>query len=102
MKLTTIYWRDIPAQVKMKEGRKRAKALLSDRFQEGIDTAAMRAKAVDEDAYLEDWRNEDMQVQGDSIDEIVQQRAKQLEAEYDDERLTALIKNKGYAVQSEA
>ena len=42
-KLITVYWRDIPAQVTAKAGRKTAKIQLTDRFQEAIDMAAMRA-----------------------------------------------------------
>jgi len=43
---TIVYWRDIPAQVIIKQGRKAAKRELSARFQEAIDMAAMRAKAI--------------------------------------------------------
>ena len=42
-KMTTVYWRDIPAQVIVKKGRESAKVMLSQRFQEAIDRAAMRA-----------------------------------------------------------
>ena len=52
-KVVIIYWRDIPSQVTVQEGRKRAKKLLPARFQEAIDRAAMRAKKIDSDAYLE-------------------------------------------------
>ncbi len=41
--LTIIYWRDIPAQVIAKQGRKTAKRELPARFSEAIDMAAMRA-----------------------------------------------------------
>jgi hypothetical protein len=42
-KLTIVYWRDIPAQVIGKVGRRTFKKQLSSRFQEAIDRAAMRA-----------------------------------------------------------
>ena len=42
-KSTIIYWRDIPSQVVVKQGRTSAKAQLSKRFMEAIDKAAMRA-----------------------------------------------------------
>ena len=54
-KLITVYWRDIPAQVTAKAGRKTAKIQLTDRFQEAIDMAAMRAGKGSTDEYLEDW-----------------------------------------------
>ena len=42
--LTVVYWRDIPAQVIVKAGRKNAKVQLTERFEKAIDRAAMRAK----------------------------------------------------------
>ena len=42
-KLICIYWRDIPAQVVGREGRKNVKKVLAPRFAEAIDRAAMRA-----------------------------------------------------------
>ncbi len=56
-KLITVYWRDIPAQVIGRKGRKSVcKKLLDPRFQHAIDRAAMRARKTSENAYLEDWR----------------------------------------------
>ena len=56
VKQIIIYWRDIPSQVIAQRGRKREKAVLSQRFQEAIDRAAMRSNAHDTDSYLADWR----------------------------------------------
>ena len=39
--LTIVYWRDIPAQVIARAGRKTAKAELAKRFMEAIDAAAI-------------------------------------------------------------
>ncbi len=95
-KLTTMYWRDIPAQVIAKERRDTAKIVLTERFAEAIDKAAMRAKMAGTDAYLEQWRrvvtncSEDLQA---AVDEA----ASRLEQEFDDERLKALVKNGGNA-----
>ena len=41
--LVVVSWRDIPAQVIVKAGRETAKRQLSERFQQAIDRAAMRA-----------------------------------------------------------
>ena len=54
--LTVVFWRDIPAQVILKAGRRSAKRPLSDRFQKAIDRAAMHAGLHDTDAYLAAWR----------------------------------------------
>ena len=94
-KIITIYWRDIPSQVTVQEGRKRAKKLLPARFQEAIDRAAMRAKKTDADAYLDDWRRETAKQSGDDLDQLVEETVSRLEQEYDDEKLDAMIRNKG-------
>ena len=52
--LIVISWRDIPAQVIVKRGREAAKVQLSQRFQEAVDRAAMRACKGSSDAYLAD------------------------------------------------
>ncbi len=54
--LTIVYWRDIPAQVIVKTGRQAAKRQLSERFEQAIDRAAMKAKLRDTDSYLAEWR----------------------------------------------
>lgn len=95
-KLTTIYWRDIPAQVTAKVGRKTAKIQLSDRFQEAIDMAAMRAGKGSTDEYLEDWRREQTSC-SDDLDMEVNKAAKAIEDSFDLDKLQAIVKNKGIA-----
>lgn len=46
-----LYWHDIPSQVRAREGRERASAQLSTRFQEAIDNAAMACGLVGSDDY---------------------------------------------------
>jgi hypothetical protein len=95
-KLTTVYWRDIPAQVIAKERRDTAKIVLSERFAEAIDKAAMRAKMAGTDAYLEQWRREVVNC-GPDLQAAVDEAAAKLEQEFDDERLDELVKNGGNA-----
>ena len=99
--LITIYWRDIPAQVMAKRGRNRARHQLSERFQIAIDRAAMRAKKIDADAYLDDWRRVSERCEGEMQD-LVADRAQKLESTYDSVRLESIIKNKGHAPDAEA
>ena len=82
-KLTTIYWRDIPAQVIGQQGRKRHKQELSKRFAVGIDRAAMRAGRGSSKAYLEDWRRESRRCEGD-MEEAVREEVARLEAQFPD------------------
>jgi len=90
-----VYWRDIPAQVIVKAGRTSAKRELSQRFQEAIDLAAMRGKAIDTDDYLADWRRGDAVPCSNDLDTEAETLANTLEASYDDERIAALVKAYG-------
>ena len=93
-KLTTVYWRDIPAQVIAKERRDTAKIVLTERFAEAIDKAAMRAKMAGTDAYLEQWRREVVNC-GKDLQVAVDDAAEKLEQANDDARLEVLISNGG-------
>jgi len=93
-KLTTVYWRDIPAQVIARERRDTAKIVLTERFAEAIDKAAMRAKMAGTDAYLEQWRREVVNC-GRDLQVAVDEAAARLEQEFDDEHLATLVKNGG-------
>jgi hypothetical protein len=92
--LTVISWREIPAQVTAGKGRSAARAQLSERFQEAIDAAAMRAGLIGTDTYLEEWRREVRQC-GDDLEAEVAAVASQLELEYTDERLERLVRASG-------
>jgi hypothetical protein len=93
-KLTTVYWRDIPAQVIAKERRDTAKIVLSERFAEAIDKAAMRAQMAGTDAYLEQWRREVVDC-GRDLQAAADAAAADLEQTFNDARLEALVKNGG-------
>lgn len=91
-----VYWRDIPAQIIVKAGRRNiAKRELSLRFTEAIDMCAMRVGAQDSDAYLAEWRKADPVPVGDDLEAEAEKAANAIEAEYDKERLVALVKNDG-------
>lgn len=96
MKVTVINWRDIPSQVVAKAGRKSAKVMLADRFQEAIDMAAMRDKAHESDAYLNGWNKGDpVSVEGDG-QAIAEGKAAEIAAQFDDDTLAAYVKNGGW------
>ena len=97
--LIVISWRDVPAQVVVKRGRETAKVQLSQRFQEAVDRAAMRAGRGSSDAYLEDWRRAAPQPCGDELQAEAQAAAAAIEARYTDEDLERLIRAKGIDVQ---
>lgn len=91
-----VYWRDIPAQIIVKSGRRNvAKRELSLRFTEAIDMCAMRIGARDSDAYLAEWRKADPETVSDDLEAEAQKAADEIEAAYDKERLVALVKGDG-------
>jgi hypothetical protein len=93
-KLTTVYWRDIPAQVIAKERRENAKIVLTERFAIAIDKAAMRANMAGTDAYLEQWRQE-IKNCGKDLQAAADAAAAKLEQDYGDERLNELVRSGG-------
>jgi hypothetical protein len=90
-----VYWRDIPAQVIIKQGRKTAKRELTLRFTEAIDMCAMRTGAADSGDYLAEWRKADPTPVSDDLEFEADKTAAELEAAYDKERLVALVKSGG-------
>jgi hypothetical protein len=93
--LTIVYWRDIPAQVIVKAGRKSAKRQLPERFEQAIDRAAMKAKLRDTDSYLAEWRRATPVDCGEDLEGEAEAAASRLDMEYPDERLASLIRNGG-------
>ncbi len=95
--LTIVYWRDIPAQVIVREGRRAAKRQLPERFEQAIDRCAMAVGARDSDAYLAEWRRSaPVDVLGEA-ETAAQAEAERLDALHDAAALRALIANGGWA-----
>ena len=98
MQRIDILWRDIPSQVLIKRGRDRGKYMLSARFQEAIDRAAMRAGKGGSDAYLDEWRRVTTAIEAEgALADIAAQLGQEIEAQYSDEDITRLAKQNGYA-----
>ena len=94
-KLITVYWRDIPAQVIARKGRKTSfKKELHPRFQRAIDRAAMRARKQSEDAYLSDWRRESEPC-GEDLEKTVDEAVTRLETEWTVELLDTVARRGG-------
>jgi hypothetical protein len=87
--LTVIWWRDIPAQVVAREGRRTHKVLLHPRFQVAIDRAAEKAGKKSFDDYIGEWRKENRPC-GPDLEAEVAPEAARLEAEYTKEVLARL------------
>ncbi len=100
-RLVVVYWRDIPSQVIASAGRRnQAKVMLSDRFQQAIDAAAMKSGASDTDAYLEDWRRSEPAECGEDLQAAADAQAEKLETAYGRDRLRTLIAAGGRAEEA--
>jgi hypothetical protein len=94
--LTVIRWRDIPMQVvgRSSDG-KSARTLLSDRFQEAVDAAAMVAGLINSDDYTAQMAMDRRDVGDASIQELVDAEAERIEGAWSDDRLRAAIRTGG-------
>ena len=90
-----IYWRDIPAQVKIRGTEIRTARELSPRFQEAIDEAAMRTNLFGTDDYLAMWRMSKWQEREGEPRSLAESIAAELEAAFPPDRLKRLILNGG-------
>ncbi len=91
-----VYWRDIPAQIIVKAGRRAAKRELPLRFTEAIDMCAMRVGAHGTDAYLAEWRRGAPEACGDDLEAEAEAALAGLESEYGRDRLRELVDNGGW------
>ena len=89
--LIIVFWRDIPAQVIVKDGRRSAKRALPERFAEAIDRCAMASQASDAESYLDAWRRGEPVTCGDDLELEADAAMARLEAEYDALRLKRLV-----------
>jgi len=94
--LTVIWWRDIPAQVVAKDGRRASKIVLHPRFQVAIDKAAVKAGKRAMDDYIAEWRKT-QQPCDDDLEAAVNAEAARLEATYTRHELAVLVASGGVA-----
>jgi Virulence factor len=94
--LTVIWWRDIPAQVLARDGRRASKVQLHPRFQVAIDKAAEKAGKKSMDDYIGEWRKEQRNC-SDDLEGVANAEAARLEAEHPKHVLEQLIASGGRA-----
>lgn len=79
-----LYWKGIPAQVRVFEGKKTTSREMPARFQADIDRIAMQEGLYGSDNYLDQWEwTEKRQRTGDAklvLDSLL----RELETDYDD------------------
>ena len=94
-KVVYIFWRDIPAQFIVGEGRQAKKVKLPDRFEKAIDKCAMKLNFTDTDSYLKEWRKTSPVYCEGSQEDIIGIENKRFEVDYDNKKLNQLIENGG-------
>jgi hypothetical protein len=95
-KLVILYWRDIPSQIVVKKGQETAKRILSNRFQEAIDIAAMRSQSHNSNDYLAEWHRGQSEECSNDINAEADAKLSRVEFDYNEHRLTSMIKSDGW------
>ncbi|PVB63316.1 virulence factor [Labrenzia sp. 011] len=90
-----VYWRDIPAQILVKKGRKSARREMPPVFMEAIDACAMRSGAKDSDAYMAEWRRAAPVDVSDDLEAEAEAALNDMVAAYPKERLKTLLASGG-------
>ncbi len=94
--VSTIYWRDIPAQLTARAAGAQHKVLLHARFQHAIDRAAGVAGLTATDDYVNEWRTVRSPLPTeDDLDAALTRLCAELEAQYPRQRLEALVRSGG-------
>ena len=79
-----LYWKDIPAQVRVFKGRRPVSQPMPARFQTEIDREAMETGLAGSDDYLDQWKwTEKMERPGEP-EAVLNALVQELEAEYND------------------
>ena len=99
--LTVIWWRDIPAQVVAKDGRRASKIVLHPRFQVAIDRAAVKAGRRSMDEYIAEWHKVQRPC-GDDLEAEATAEVARLEATYTRRVLDHLVTTGGAEVKADA
>jgi hypothetical protein len=81
-KYQVLYWKDIPSVVEASDGSGSAKVQLSERFQQLIDSVAMRLGLAGTDAYLDQWEHGDEQERPGTPGDVAKAVAQELEAKF--------------------
>lgn len=93
--LVLLSWRDIPAQVIVRAGRRAVKRELPEMFIQAIDRAAMTIGAKDSDAYLAAWSRSVPRPVGDDLADEADREVARILATYTTDKLAALARAGG-------
>ena len=78
----TLFWHDIPVQVRAGKRRDRVSVELPQRFQEAVDNAAMAAALTGTDAYLDGFHWSEPKERDGTPEEVANAVAAELNTRY--------------------
>ena len=76
-----LYWREIPAQIRVYVNSRPKSYQLPERFQLKIDRIAMEEGLANSDAYLEQWRWTDKATREGEPEKVAQQLIEELSSD---------------------
>lgn len=94
--LIIVSWRDIPAQIIVRQGRKAERRELPEHFIQAVDQAAMTAGLKDSDSYLNEWKRAAPVAVGDDLAAEADKAVADILARYPKERLVKLAQAGGF------
>ena len=80
-----LYWKDIPAQVRVFDGKRRVSRQMPPEFQEAIDRRAMQEGMAGTDAYLAHWQWSERRERPGDPQVVLRAVMEELELTYDEQ-----------------
>lgn len=80
-----LYWKDVPAQVRVFDGRRRVARQMPPEFQEAIDRRAMAEGLAGTDEYLAHWQWSERRERPGDPQTVLDSVIEELERTYDDQ-----------------
>ena len=80
-----LYWKDIPAQVRVIDGKRRVARQMPADFQEAIDRRAMKEGLAGTDAYLAHWQWSERRTRPGDPQEVLRAVIEELERTYEEQ-----------------
>ena len=77
-----VHWKNIPSVVEAADDKRTVRHQLSQKFQDLIDSLAMRDNATEEDAYLEGWGQGEWEERPGSAEAVAQAVAADIENDF--------------------
>jgi hypothetical protein len=79
-----LYWKDIPAQVRVFHGKRPVSKQLPERFQVEIDRVAMSEGLAGSDAYLDQWNWTEKAERVGEVEDLLDEIVSELVTEYEE------------------